>query len=194
MVEKLLARRQEVEEQLRQARLCYFSLILKKQRLEEELKARQDAAEDQVSVAEMLRLVVETEAYNEQLGVQESSIRAHQASLTNIKSTSHKRSLRSKELAGQLHDTEAAVAALQTHLHQEKEKLKQLSEKQKSSRRKSSLLQPSTRLLLDPLLAKDVKEKLALRDALEEELGRLRYVCGRRMTSHFRPSHNNASH
>ncbi|XP_071514208.1 uncharacterized protein [Panulirus ornatus] len=176
-VENLLKRQQQVEEQLKQARTTYFSLVLKKQCQEEELQRRRDAAEDQVSVAEMLRLVVETEAFTEEAAAQESRILTYKASLKNMASVINKHTQQKKDLAERIKKEEKKVDQLKLQLSEEKQKLKKLSKKQEISKKKSASLQPSSRLLLDPVLAKDLKEKLALKVSLEDEVCRLKQIC-----------------
>ncbi|XP_042219466.1 myotubularin-related protein DDB_G0290005-like isoform X1 [Homarus americanus] len=186
-VGEVLKRQQQVQEQLQQARSSYFSLMLKKQRQEEELQTRQEVAEDQVSTSEMLRLVVETEAYTEEAAIQENNILTYKSSLTNMTATINKRTQRKKELSAQVDEAQARVNKLKIQLKQEKERLNELAKKQSSSRRKSSQLEPSSRLLLDPLLARDLKDKLVLRTTLEDELHRLKQVCCRGTASHSPP-------
>lgn len=62
---------------------------------------------------------------------------------------------------------------------QEREKLKELSQKQAKTQMLQRHLQPSSRLLLDPMLARDLEEKLTLKQKLEQELSRLKQVYGR---------------
>nr|XP_027210257.1 reticulocyte-binding protein 2 homolog a-like [Penaeus vannamei] len=178
-VEQLLKRQQQVEEQLKQARSAYYSLALKKQQREDELKRRQETADDQVSVTEMLRLVVETEAYIEEAGVQECSILTSRGSLHATEASIAKHLQRNKELTDMMEEAEAKVEQLRLQISQKKDELKTLAKKQAQSNRLSAHLQPASRLLLDPVLARDLKEKLALKEDLEDELGRLKQLSAR---------------
>ncbi|XP_047472482.1 uncharacterized protein LOC125027197 [Penaeus chinensis] len=178
-VEQLLKRQQQVEDQLKHARSTYFSLALKKQQKEDELKRRQETTEDQVSVTEMLRLVVETEAFVKEAGVQECSILTSKASLNATEASIAKHLQRTKELSDLTEEAEAKVDQLRLQISQKKEELKVLARKQAQSNRLSAHLRPASRLLLDPVLARDLKEKLALKEDLEDELGRLKQLSAR---------------
>ncbi|XP_042869804.1 trichohyalin-like [Penaeus japonicus] len=179
VIEQLLKRQEEVEEQLKQARATYYSLALKKQQKENELKRRQETSDDQVSITEMLRLVVETEAYTEEAGVQECSILTSKGSLSTTEASVTKHMQRNKELSQLLEETEAKVEQLKIQISQKKDDLRELAKKQSQSNRRSAHLQPASRLLLDPVLAKDLKEKLSRKETLEDELGRLKQLSAR---------------
>lgn len=62
---------------------------------------------------------------------------------------------------------------------QERDNLKKLSQKQAKTQMMQRSLPPSSRLLLDPLLARDLEEKLILKQRLEVEMRRLRQAYGR---------------
>ncbi|XP_064098836.1 differentially expressed in FDCP 6 homolog [Macrobrachium nipponense] len=180
IVENLLQKQLQVQEQLQQARAAYFSLAIKKQQLEEDLQRKQDAIDDQVSIAEMLRLVVETESFTEETGVQESSILAHRAALKKTEALIVRHQQQQQELSSQVKEAEEIVSQFQQQLQQKKEERKALSEKQAASQRKKSVnLKPATRLILEPILARDLQTKLSLKVTLEDELQRLKTSCSR---------------
>ncbi|XP_068229959.1 meiosis-specific nuclear structural protein 1-like [Palaemon carinicauda] len=180
IVENLLQRQLQVQEQLQQAREAYFGLAIKKQQLEEDLQRKQDTNDDQVSIAEMLRLVVETESFTEETGIQESVILVQKAALKKTEGLIVKQQQQQKELASEVKEIEDLVAQLQQQLQQKKEERKKLSEKQVvSQHKKSTNLKPATRLILEPILARDLETKLSLKVTLEDELQRLKTSCSR---------------
>ncbi|KAK4308156.1 hypothetical protein Pmani_020124 [Petrolisthes manimaculis] len=182
VVETLLRKQNEAEEQLQQGRSLYFTLLLRKQHLQQQQEQQHmedsNQGDHQVSQAEMLQLLVETEAYKEEANVQESSLEAHRNSLKKVETTIAKQMQEKVEVDEEVNQAEEAVVSLQKQLNEERVKLKELSEKQAHFRKSVVALQPNSRLKLDPLLAADLKEKLVLRTSLEEELLRLKQAHG----------------
>ncbi|KAK7072750.1 hypothetical protein SK128_001959 [Halocaridina rubra] len=179
-VEELLQRQQQVEEQLKQARAAYFSLAIKKNHLEEEMLRKQEQNSDQVSIDEMLRLVVETEAFTEEIGVQENTLLTQKVSLDTIQNQISKQLQLKKEIRKEIVEAQEQVDHLKQQLKKKKDDLKELTKKQLSSRKQASKLKPSTRILSDSVLAKDLETKLTLKEDLEDELQRLKKTCGRK--------------
>ncbi|KAK3882674.1 hypothetical protein Pcinc_012970 [Petrolisthes cinctipes] len=182
VVETLLRKQKEAEEQLQQGRSLYFTLILRKQHLQQQQEQQRledsNQGDHQVSQAEMLQLLVETEAYKEEANVQESSLEAHRNSLKKVETNIAKQMQEKVEVDEEVRQAEEAVVSLQKQLNEERVKLKELCEKQARFRKSVVALQPNSRLKLDPLLAADLKEKLELRTSLEEELLRHKQAHG----------------
>ncbi|XP_045111387.1 uncharacterized protein LOC123504708 isoform X3 [Portunus trituberculatus] len=179
VVENLLSRQKQAHEQVKQARTSYYSLLLRKQQEEKELKENLERFDDQVCVSDMVRLVVETEAFAEEINIQENSISAHQASLKQMAEKFKKLCQQKNDFEESITKVKETLNSLSKQLTEERNKLKDLSKMQAKTQLLVRSLKPSSRLLLDPVLARDLEEKLAVKHKLEDEISRLKQVCER---------------
>ncbi|XP_063885776.1 uncharacterized protein LOC135114054 isoform X2 [Scylla paramamosain] len=174
VVENLLNRQKQAQEQIKQARTSYYSLLLRKQQEEKELKENQEHYDDQVCVSDMVRLVVETEAFTEETSIQENSISVHQASLRQMAEKLTKLCQQKDDFEESITKVKETLNSLSKQLTEERNKLRDLSKMQAKTQLLVRTLQPSSRLLLDPVLARDLEEKLAVKHKLEDEISRLK--------------------
>ncbi|MPC28016.1 hypothetical protein E2C01_021209 [Portunus trituberculatus] len=174
VVENLLSRQKQAHEQVKQARTSYYSLLLRKQQEEKELKENLERFDDQVCVSDMVRLVVETEAFAEEINIQENSISAHQASLKQMAEKFKKLCQQKNDFEESITKVKETLNSLSKQLTEERNKLKDLSKMQAKTQLLVRSLKPSSRLLLDPVLARDLEEKLAVKHKLEDEISRLK--------------------
>ncbi|XP_045111386.1 myosin-10-like isoform X2 [Portunus trituberculatus] len=156
VVENLLSRQKQAHEQVKQARTSYYSLLLRKQQEEKELKENLERFDDQ-----------------------ENSISAHQASLKQMAEKFKKLCQQKNDFEESITKVKETLNSLSKQLTEERNKLKDLSKMQAKTQLLVRSLKPSSRLLLDPVLARDLEEKLAVKHKLEDEISRLKQVCER---------------